>query len=252
MEDNNKIKNFETKKQSKVYLSKIYSEERRPKSDYPFKLTNFIHKKILNNNTKKLKFLDVGCGRGDILKEFSKINNFDCYGLDLSRESVEYCKPIIVDQVNLEDENFNYNQKEFDIIFSKSLIEHLKNPLTFMESCNKLLKKNGLLVILTPSWYHNSFGPFYLDHTHQTPFTLQSLKDIGILAGFETNEVNYFYQLPSTWKYPILKIIPKIISILKFPYKPMYEKMTFINWPNFINKYIRFSREVMLLGVFKK
>lgn len=249
------IKEYETKKQSSDYLSKIYSLERRPFSNYPTKLANYVYQKIIKKNFEvsgKIKFLEVGCGRGDMLKEFNKFENFSCYGIDLSNESIEYCKPIPVHQVNLEDENFNYNEGNFDVIFSKSLIEHLKNPLIYIKSCQKLLKKNGILIILTPSWYHHSFGPFYLDHTHCTPFTLNSLIDIGLLANFSETDVNYFYQLPSIWKFPYLKFIPKFISFLKLPYLPMYEKMTIIKWPQFINKYIRFSREVMLIGVFKK
>ena len=45
------------------------------------------------------------------------------------------CKPIDVQSINLEDEDFNYAEKDFDVIFSKSLIEHLNNPINFMNSC---------------------------------------------------------------------------------------------------------------------
>ena len=32
----------------------------------------------------------------------------------------------------------------------------------------------------------------------------------------------------------------------------MYEGLTFIKWPEEINKYLRHSNEVMLIGIYKK
>ena len=237
------------KKQGDNYLSKVYSYERRPKSDYPEKLAKHLCEKYIYK--EKGKLLDIGCGRGDMLKAFEK-NKFSVFGIDLSKESVEMCYPINVQNINLEDENFNYNEGNFDVIFSKSLIEHLNNPINFMNSCKKLLSENGCLVIMTPSWIHHGWGPFYLDHTHRTPFTLQSLRDLGNLAGFENVKVEYFCQLPIVWKYSFFKIIAKLVSFLKIPYLPMYEGLTSIKWPNNLNKFFRFSNEVMLIAICKK
>ena len=105
---------------------------------------------------------------------------------------------------------------------------------------------------MTPSWYHHNFGPFYLDFTHTTPFTLHSLKDIGNLANFSDVKVEYFYQLPFCWRYPPLKLIPKLISLLKIPYHPMYEDLVPFKLPKHLNTLVRFSREVMLYAVMKK
>ena len=237
------------KKQGNNYLSKVYSYERRPLSDYPEKLTKHLCEKYIHK--EKGKLLDVGCGRGDMLKAFKK-KEFSVFGIDLSKESVKMCHPINVQNINLEDENFNYNEDNFDVIFSKSLIEHLNNPIFFMNSCKKLLSEDGCLIIMTPSWIHHGWGPFYIDHTHRTPFTLQSLRDLANLAGFESVKVEYFYQLPIIWKYDFFKIIAKFVSFLKIPYMPMYEGLTSIKWPNKLNKFFRFSNEVMLIAVCKK
>ena len=243
----NLVKEKEFNKQGADYLSKIYSSERRPLTDYPEKLTKYLSNEVLRIHNGKV--LDVGCGRGDILRAFQKIN-FEVTGIDLSEEAIELCKPIKVLQKDLENEEVNINQ-EYDVVFSKSLIEHLNNPLNFLRSCKKIVKSDGTVIIMTPSWFHHQFGPFYLDHTHIKPFTMQSLRDIGYLAGFNNVKVSYFYQLPIIWNYPSIKILSKIICSLKLPYSPMYDGMTIIKWPNEINKFIKFSREVMLLAVMK-
>tara|TARA_B100000282_G_C31697793_1_gene474694 strand:+ start:352 stop:1068 length:717 start_codon:yes stop_codon:yes gene_type:complete len=235
------------KKGVKNYLSITYSEDRRPKTDYPNKLASYLNDKY---NLKRYKTLvDFGCGRGDMLEAFSKIK-LDVSGIDNSDEISKLNDKFKTYQISAENENINIGNK-FDIIFSKSLIEHLRNPLQFLINCKKLLNENGLVIILTPSWYHHNFGPFYLDSTHVTPFTIHSLKDIGLYAGFKNVEVDYFYQLPFVWKYKFLKIIPKTISALSIPYFPMYDKLFPKIWPNEVNKIIRFSREVMLISIMK-
>lgn len=242
-------KKIEKDKQGEKYLSLIYSYERRPVSNYPIKLAKEIIKR--NNIKPKSKLLDVGCGRGDLLKAFKK-NEMIVEGADLSEESINILSPIKVHQKNLEKEIIDGKSGYYDVIISKSLIEHLNSPLKFIENCKSLLKDDGCLIILTPSWYHHSFGPFYLDYTHVTPFTLHSLRDIGKLAGFSSVKVEYFYQLPFTWQYPFLKFIPKLISLLKVPYHPMYEDLIPFKLPNGLNTIIRFSREVMLYSVMRK
>lgn len=248
----NYTKKIESSKQSKNYLSEIYSTERRPITDYPLKLAKHLKNKYLENKqVKNISVLDIGCGRGDVLKAFKEIG-YDVFGIDLSEEAVNLCKPIEVRQVNIEnDEDENNFDKKFDIIFSKSLIEHLSKPLKFFEYCKKMLKEDGTLIVMTPSWVHHNFGPFYLDFTHVTPFTLHSLRDIGKLSGFKQSEVEYFYQLPMVWKFGFLKYFSKLLAFLRIPYLPMYEGLTKIKWPNYINKYLRHSNEVMLIGIFR-
>jgi len=101
---------------------------------------------------------------------------------------------------------------------------------------------------MTPSWKHNSWEPFYLDHAHVTPFTKFSLHNAMAIAGFDDVKVLYLYQLPFLWKHPFLQFIPKFIASLPISYWPMEE----LKWPQSINKLIRFSNEVMLIAIGRK
>lgn len=241
-------------KQGKGYLSKIYSLQRRPITNYPNELASYIKLNFIDKELKKksLSMLDLGCGRGDMLRAFKKIG-IKVSGIDLSAESIDYNKPINVIKYNIENNKVpNSLINKFDIIFSKSLIEHLKEPMKFFINSKKMLKEDGIIIVMTPSWMHHKFGPFYLDFTHFTPFTLQSLRDIALLNDLKVKKVDYFYQLPVIWKFRYFKIISKLVSFLKIPYLPMYENLTKIRWPYKINTFLRHSNEVMLIGIFKK
>ena len=66
-------KNLEKDKQGNTYLSEIYSEIRRPVTPYPLHLAKEILKR--NKLEKKLNLLEVGCGRGDLLKAFNNLGH---------------------------------------------------------------------------------------------------------------------------------------------------------------------------------
>ena len=136
----------------------------------------------------------------------------------------------------------------FDFVFSKSVIEHLHSPSVLLSKAVAALRPGGMAVIMTPSWAHTYWGPFYMDHTHVTPFTATSLSAALQIAGFKQVDVSYFYQLPFLWRYPFLKPIAWTIASLPLPYRP-YQTAP---WQESCNKLIRFSKEVMLLGVGSK
>ena len=236
-----KDKNIEINESRKDYLDVFYTNSMRPPSNYPEKLAAYLKKTYLS---KSGKLVDLGCGRGDMLRAFHSIG-YEVCGTDLSPSSKRNCAPHPVEIVDLQNNKTALASSSFDVVFSKSVIEHLQDPIPFLENARDLLSEDGKAIFLTPSWVHHGWGPFYLDHTHVTPFTKPSLRDAMILAGYKNIKVYYFYQLPSVWRFPFLKIFAKIVAALPIPYSPMYDTY----WSNAINKYLRFSNEVMLLAV---
>ena len=244
-DNNNEKKNIKDNLFSnKNYIDFLYSSTYRPKSDYPLKFANHLYHNFLE---KKGKLVDLGCGRGDMLKAFKKIG-FQVEGVDLSPSSIELNKPIPVKLSNLASENLPYETGSFDFVFSKSVIEHIEEPTLLIKESFRILKPGGKSIFLTPSWRHNSWGPFYLDHTHVTPFTQFSLNNLLKMSGYQKVKVINFRQLPFVWRFPILKILTNTIAKLPLRYSPMYD----VKLPTSLNKLIRFSNEVMLLAYGEK
>jgi SAM-dependent methyltransferase len=228
----------------KSYLEVTYNESLVPRTSYPRKLVNYLIKRF---RIETGSILDVGCGRGEFLESF-QIAGFDVSGVDLSPNLDVLSKRFKVKQGDFERESLPYKDESFDYIFSKSVIEHLHQPEKLLDECYRLLKPGGKIIIMCPSWVHTYWGPFYIDHTHVTPFTLPSLRQVLKLSGFNVLESQHFIQLPFVWKRPYLSFVCEMIAFLPIPFRPLYDT----SLPEPINKLVRFSKEKMLLAFAEK
>ena len=230
--------------QQAAYLDVTYSPARAPYTNYPFQLATWLRDHVYGRSGR---LLDIGCGRGENLSACARLG-FDVTGVDISRRSAELAPGVPIITGDLEREPLPVAAGTFDFVFSKSVIEHMRQPMRLLEAAAHALQPGGLVVIMTPSWAHTYWGPFYIDHTHVTPFTAPSLTDALTMAGFEAIRVSHFYQLPLLWRFPWLRPVAWTMAALPLPYRP-YQRAP---WTEKLNTLIRFSKEVMLLGVARK
>lgn len=242
--NNLKIMTKESNFEKENYIKLLYSSDKRPITDYPIKLATYIRN---NYYLTQGKFLDIGCGRGDMLKAFHDIG-YDAYGTDISPASKELVYPIPFTVCDLSKNQLDYPDNSFDFVFSKSVIEHLREPEKLLNEAYRILKPGGKFVVMTPSWMHTYAGAFYLDHTHVSPFILNSLRDAMLLANFKNVDSLHFYQLPFLWKLKFLKPLIYIFSKLPIPYAPLYDSRL----PQPLNRLVRFSKELMLISCGEK
>lgn len=226
------------------YLKVTYSEQRAPRGSYPARLAAHLAGQYFPHPGR---LLDFGCGRGEFVAAFADLG-FDSAGVDISPAAPEFAPGHDVRVADLEKDPLPFPPASFDFVFSKSVIEHVREPVALLEKLRGALKPGGIAVIMTPSWVHTYWGPFYLDHTHVTPFTVPSLRDCIGFAGLELVRLGYFWQLPFLWRYPALTPLVRAFALLPLPYQPMAE----VAWPAGFNKLIRFSKEAMILCVARR
>ena len=98
-----------------------------------------------------LRLLDIGCGTGALLQRAKK--------LGFAIEGIEICEPLAKDAArsagcpvhNTLLTHVALPEDSFDSIVMYDLIEHLQDPVGDMNSIYRLLKKGGILFILTPN-----------------------------------------------------------------------------------------------------
>ena len=207
---------------------KTYYPSTKPVSDYPEKLVGYLMERFGINSGDHL--LEAGVGRSEHLNIFDK-NGVDVSGFDQSEEALTFNNKVKL--IDSEHDKWPYENNQFDVVYSKSFIEHLQKPVKYFEESYRVLKPGGILLTLTPDWEVN-YKKFYDDFTHCSPFTKYSLEKILTFSGFEKIDVFKFRQLPIVWKHPALNIICYLVS----PFIPIRTQCKFLRW----------SRELMLIG----
>ena len=225
---------------NKKYTEIIYNEHDKPITNYPKKFSKYIFNRY--NLKSNSKFLELGCGRGDFLNEFKNLG-LDCYGVDISDLTSKKFPEIKFKSIDLLNEKLPFQDNYFDIIYSKSFIEHFYYPEKIFEEAHRVLKPSGLLITLTPEWNY-IYKSFYEDFTHRTPFTNVSLRDIHEMSGFKDIQVESFKQLPIIFEEKHFSEIFSFFSFLTRILVPEKFRMK--------TKWIRFSKEIMLLSTAKK
>ena len=221
---------------SREYLEVHYDTKKRPITNYPGKLANELSRK--HNLKINGTLLEVGVGRPDVAIGFKNLG-FQVYGCDLSKTSAIQCKEagIKFKYVDLFKEKLPYKSNYFDVVYSKSVIEHMIDPLNFIGECFRVLKPGGKIIVLTPDWEAN-YKIFFDDFTHVRPMSRRSMNFILSMQDSKDLNVYRFRQLPRTWRNPILNGLSSLIS----HFVPVTTKIKFLRW----------SRELMLAGVATK
>ena len=212
------------------YVDVAYDKREKPITSYPDELASYLYHRFSMH--PGMKFLDNGCGRGDFLEAFDRLG-LETYGTDI----VQGCNQTQL--VDLNQGMLPFPEGTFDVVFSKSVIEHIEKQEHYMQEMKRVLKDDGLLIILVPDWKTQRII-FYEDPTHIHPYTQKSIDRLLNMMGFREVSSEEFIQLPQVWKYPALKVLCRMFQLLG-PVKRVYK-----------NKFFRFSRELMILGTGRK
>jgi len=136
-----------------------------------FDTISYILKQFYNVDLKKgFKILDLGAGDKFLEKIFDE-NGILYHSLD-------------IEDLDFEEDKFNFDDNQFDLIISLAVLEHLKNPDIFLQESMRVLKKDSLLFLSTPNWKYCK-NSFFDDVTHVKPYTPESLQQLLEIKGFK-------------------------------------------------------------------
>ena len=220
------------------YVEVVYNEADRPLTEYPQKLASYLFSRY--DLKKGDNFLDIGCGRGEFLKGFIKCG-VNGHAVDQSSAVLKYCPEAELRNSDIENDGIPYPDNYFDVVYSKSVIEHFHYPERLVREMYRVLKPGGLAITLCPAWEYN-YKIYFDDYSHRTPFMFESLRDIQIIHGFEDVQVEFFRQLPVTW-HGMQPIAVPLAEITRLLVPPLVKKRS---------KWVRFSKEIMLLASSRK
>jgi SAM-dependent methyltransferase len=98
------------------------------------------------------KLLDVGCGLGFFLEGIQKHSKWDVYGVEIAAKAAVFARDKLgldVHQGELAD--VRYPDDFFDYIQLHNVLEHVRDPMTLLKECRRILKSDGILDLRVPN-----------------------------------------------------------------------------------------------------
>ena len=175
---------------------------------------------IVARQSGVMTICDLGCGNGYLAGELGK-RGFSVLGIDASdtyleiarqhngSDRVSFMKGLIGAELA---HRLRSEHEPFDLVVSSDVIEHVYDPLEFLEAAFTLLRPGGTAVIGTP--YHGYWknvaisltGKWDVHHSvhwhggHIKFFSVASLANMMRHAGFADPRFEFYGRFPGFWK----------------------------------------------------
>jgi len=192
--------------------------------------------------SKKINIYDAGSGYGQYSYFMSKnLQPCDIYSVDVKEDWIKDCRVFFVSQkinnvsFGVEDLTSINHKDSFDLIVCVDVMEHIPDDVKVFQNYFCALKKNGYLLINTPSIYGGSDvqegeDESFIGEHARDGYSQEDLESKLHPIGFTTHRSKYTYGFwgDKAWrlgiKYPIMMVnISKLLLIIL----PLYYLITF-------------------------
>lgn len=199
------------KELKQFYEQEFYQHERpnyftETKEDLPWWMATYNnYYKLLERRAKGRALLDIGSGPGHFLSCGEK-RGWKAVGIEPSASAARYSTRRGFTTVN---DFFSYDRAKnlgtFDVVHAAMVLEHVPDPIGFIEDMKKMLKKGGHVAIFCPNDYNplqkilraeRGFAPWWVVPKHHLNyFTVESMKRLLSRLGFTIEDVLGTYPL---------------------------------------------------------
>lgn len=162
------------------------------------------------------RLLDLGCGTGGILNDWTRENR--CYGVDRSRLAVEICRKRGLEGVAQGDLAAPpLASGSFDLVFALDVIEHLDDDAGFLESARQLCAPGGRLIIAVPA-FQSLWSRHDETFQHRRRYSARQLEATVRAAGLEIERLTFthviIFPAAAFWRLlsgrtPLRRVAPK-------------------------------------------
>jgi 2-polyprenyl-3-methyl-5-hydroxy-6-metoxy-1,4-benzoquinol methylase len=219
---------------SKRDLDKIYSNysnkkdfkgQKRLSIEYPFYIDKYLK--------KQHSILEIGCSKGYNIRRLRN-KGYNIVGLDKDKS---VCDNVTI--LNYDVSELKTLGKDYDIIYAIHLLEHLSNPVKFINTCYKSLKDKGKLILEIPNieeplytlWKNEEYKKFFWIPDHQFFFDYNMISNLVATTKFDIfkvyrkqryglfNHLNWFFRGKPTninFNIPLFDFLYKLVLIHLF------------------------------------
>lgn len=152
-------------------------------------IAGFVEEICNRVKDRKARILDVGCGTGANLLEFSKYG--DAEGVDISDDALAFCRERGLQKVRSGSaEELPYEDATFDLVTMLDVVEHLDDDLAGLKEMRRVLRPGGYALVFVPTFMF-LWGLQDDVSNHRRRYRLPELKRLMAEAGLEVERASY-------------------------------------------------------------
>lgn len=148
---------YQTADGNKTTYDTIYTEEELEHKNLESKISLHALENHVKKGSEKLSLVEFGCGEGFFLNQAASAG-WDVQGVDFSKFGVEKWHPHLMEHFIVGD-SYDYlkkceaNDKKFNVCVLRNVLEHMIDPVFFLNNLKKILKPDGIILITVPNDY---------------------------------------------------------------------------------------------------
>jgi len=158
-----------------LHTSRGTLSQYRGGKEYAYTLSRIKEKGVL---------LDIGCAEGIFLKGVEENSNWKAEGLEIIKSAVDFANEVLnVSVIQGTLESLQDKENYYDHLRMNNVIEHVQDPVLFLNKAYSILKKGGTAYCTTPNGVQDG-----------------AILKVANKKGFEINllENHFFYYPPKT------------------------------------------------------
>lgn len=194
-------------------------------------------KRISNHLNNEAVILDAGSGFGQYVYRLARMNKkWNIKGVDINKELVEDCNKFIsmtglTGRVKFETADLVRFVETgcYDLVIMIDVIEHIEDDSSVLKNLFNAIKKNGSLLISTPSDkggsdVKHSNGVSFIGEHVRNGYSIEDIKEKLEKAGFGNINAKYMYGRPGnlSWKlsmkYPVKMLNSSSLFYILLPF----------------------------------
>ena len=225
----------------KTVIDKIYQAVKNITLKRKLRLINecLLHQNSISRPEKNI--LDIGAGTGDFLK-VCKVNLWNVFGIepDMEARNIAAKKGVL-----LHKDISHFTDKKFEIITLWHVLEHVENLEEYISTLEKLLSKNGTLIIAVPNYksydakYYSKFWAAFDVPRHLWHFSETSISKLFAPVNLTVEktlpmkfDAYYISLLSEKYKYgsmkPISALFRGFVSNIKAIKSKQYSSLIYV------------------------